>query len=72
LFSFVTSGLSVEEAHYDALGHSRFQHPFGNLFVLPANIAAEKAKASSDGEDVITPLVEQEATAIMTEVSKKK
>jgi hypothetical protein len=31
-----------------------------------------KAKANSDGEDVITPLVEQEATAIMAEVSKKK
>jgi hypothetical protein len=30
------------------------------------------AKATSDGEDVITPLVEKEATAIMTEVSKKK
>jgi hypothetical protein len=31
-----------------------------------------KAKANADGEDVITPLVEQEASAIMTEVSKKK
>jgi hypothetical protein len=30
------------------------------------------AKANSDGEDVITPLVEKEATAIMTEVSKKR
>lgn len=30
------------------------------------------AKATADGEDVITPLVEKEATAIMAEVSKKK
>jgi hypothetical protein len=30
------------------------------------------AKATTDGEDVITPLVEKEATAIMAEVSKKK
>jgi hypothetical protein len=29
------------------------------------------AKATADGEDVITPLVEKEATAIMAEVSKK-
>jgi len=30
------------------------------------------AKATADGEDVITPLVEKEATAIMAEVSKKR
>jgi len=30
------------------------------------------AKATADGEDVITPLVEKEATAIMAEVSKKQ
>jgi hypothetical protein len=30
------------------------------------------AKATADGEDVITPLIEQEATAIIAEVSKKK
>ena len=30
------------------------------------------AKATTDGEDVITPMVEKEASAIMTEVSKKK
>lgn len=29
-------------------------------------------KATADGEDVITPMVEKEATAIMAEVSKKK
>jgi hypothetical protein len=30
------------------------------------------AKATTDGEDVITPLIEKEATAIMAEVGKKK
>ena len=30
------------------------------------------AKASTDGEDVITPLVEQEATGIMAEANKKR
>jgi len=30
------------------------------------------AKATVDGEDVITPLVEKEATAIMAEVSKRR
>jgi hypothetical protein len=30
------------------------------------------AKATADGEDLITPLVEKEATAIMAEVSKKQ
>jgi hypothetical protein len=38
----------------------------------PALSNSLTAKATADGEDVITPLVEQEATAIMTEVSKKK
>jgi len=31
-----------------------------------------KAKANSDGEDVVTPMVEQVARAVMAEVSKKK
>ena len=31
-----------------------------------------KAKAKTDGEDVITPLIEQAATAIVGEVTKKK
>jgi hypothetical protein len=38
----------------------------------PALSNSLTAKATADGEDVITPLVEKEATAIMTEVSKKK
>jgi hypothetical protein len=29
------------------------------------------AKAKSDGEDVLTPLIEQTATTVLTEVSKK-
>lgn len=31
----------------------------------------QKAKASSDGEDVITPMVEKAATAIMAQLTKK-
>ena len=31
-----------------------------------------KAKAKSDGEDVLTPLLEQAATGILTGVSKKQ
>jgi hypothetical protein len=38
----------------------------------PALSNSLTAKATADGEDVITPLVEKEAIAIMTEVSKKK
>ncbi len=30
-----------------------------------------KGKAKSDGEDVLTPLIEQEATGVLTEVTKK-
>jgi hypothetical protein len=30
-----------------------------------------KAKAKADGEDVLTPLIEQEATNVLTEVTKK-
>jgi len=33
--------------------------------------SALKSKAKSDGEDVLTPLIEQEATNILTEVTKK-
>jgi hypothetical protein len=29
------------------------------------------SKAAADGEDVITPLIEQEATAIMAELTKE-
>jgi hypothetical protein len=29
------------------------------------------AKAKPDGEDVLTPLIEQTATTVLTEVSKK-
>ena len=29
------------------------------------------AKASADGEDIISPLIEQEATAIMAQLTKK-
>lgn len=42
----------------------------GNAAPLLTN--SLKAKASADGEDVVTPLVEQEAAAIMTAVTKKK
>jgi hypothetical protein len=40
----------------------------------PAPVVSKSlnAKASADGEDVITPLVEQEATAIMAEAKKKR
>jgi len=31
-----------------------------------------KAKAKSDGEDVLTPLLERAATGILTEVSRKQ
>lgn len=51
----------ILEYHVTALGNTS-----------PVLSNSLKAKANTDGEDVITPLVEQEATAIMTEVSKKK
>jgi hypothetical protein len=40
----------------------------------PASVLSKSlnAKATADGEDIITPLIEQEATAIIAEVSKKK
>jgi hypothetical protein len=38
----------------------------------PVLSTTTSAKAKTDGEDVFTPLIEQEATAIMAEVTKKK
>jgi hypothetical protein len=51
----------ILEYHMTAMGNTS-----------PALSNSLTAKATADGEDVITPLVEKEATAIMTEVSKKK
>ena len=42
----------------------------GNAKPVLANTA--KAKAREDGEDIITPLIEQAATAIVAEITKKK
>jgi hypothetical protein len=42
----------------------------GNTNPVVAN--TEKVKSKEDGEDVISPLVEQAATAILAEVTKKK
>lgn len=43
--------------------------PGSNTPVLSKSL---NAKATSDGEDIITPLIEQEATAILAEVTTKK
>ena len=50
---------------------------FGYQLAVPGNTTAvlantEKAKAKQDGEDVITPLIEQAATAIVAQVTKPK
>ncbi|MGH9454347.1 MAG: hypothetical protein ACRD2O_10315 [Terriglobia bacterium] len=42
----------------------------GNTTPVLANTV--KAKARQDGEDVVTPLIEQAATAIVAEITKKK
>jgi hypothetical protein len=42
----------------------------GNTTAILANTA--KAKAKEDGEDVVTPMIEQAATAILAEVTKSK
>jgi hypothetical protein len=42
----------------------------GNDTPVLAN--TEKAKAKEDGEDVISPIIERAATAILAEVAKKK
>jgi hypothetical protein len=42
----------------------------GNTTPVLAN--TEKAKATEDGEDVISPLIEQAATTVLSELSKKK
>ena len=46
----------------------QLQLPGGAAPVLSNSL---KAKADSDGQDVVTPLVEQEATAIMAQITKK-
>ncbi len=38
----------------------------------PVLAHAAKAKAKSDGDDVITPLIQDAANNILTEVTKKK